>query len=118
MQCFSWNLPILSKLLLSSGHTWRTLRLYLSCSPYSYICCVPDCNIGRFGQNCSNVCPRNCQNGLCDRITGACLSWCNQGLFGENCTEACSINCRSQICDRITGDCVSCTERFAGLKCQ
>ena len=68
-----------------------------------YMCCMHDtiyrswvrsfsfslqgCPIGRYDDNCSSVCPSNCNNNICDPDNGECYS-CYPGWRGDTCTES------------------------------
>lgn len=43
------------------------------------------CNIGTFGQNCSQAC--NCIEGKCENVNGTCYSICASGLKGSTCSD-------------------------------
>ncbi|XP_061180693.1 uncharacterized protein LOC133189315, partial [Saccostrea echinata] len=45
--------------------------------------------LGFYGENCDLACPRNCQEGHCNIVSGSCLG-CVTGYRGSRCEEPCS----------------------------
>ena len=45
-----------------------------------------ECSDGHFGQECNDTCSSHCGgDGLCDKVTGHCLSGCHIGYHGDMC---------------------------------
>ena len=41
---------------------------------------------GYYGGDCSSLCPRNCEGGVCDIVDGTCKS-CLDGFEGPQCNR-------------------------------
>ncbi|KAI8499947.1 hypothetical protein Bbelb_222640, partial [Branchiostoma belcheri] len=89
--------------------------------------CQQKCPLGRFGYECKGTC--HCDQGLCDRITGACASGCAEGWMGSACQRACppgkfGTSCKGTChcagtCDIRTGACDGeCALGWEGPICQ
>lgn len=86
---------------------------------------------GYFGNECSLVCPKNCQESRCHIQTGYCLG-CIPGYEGVGCNKVCSNNtyglecavscgnCNDgKPCNNINGTChTGCNEGVEGNMCQ
>ncbi|CAG5115999.1 unnamed protein product, partial [Candidula unifasciata] len=73
------------------------------------------CPVGRYGDDCSGLCPVNCGGSGCN-ISGFCYE-CEDGFFGEQCDKNCSSTCANSRCDMITGKCFSCLGNLTGDFC-
>ncbi|XP_065925377.1 multiple epidermal growth factor-like domains protein 11 isoform X1 [Magallana gigas] len=60
---------------------------------------------GYYGENCSTLCPENCENGDCDIVDGTCIS-CVPGYRGSMCNKVCNNNTYGPNCSRTCGHCV------------
>ncbi|GFR70822.1 multiple epidermal growth factor-like domains 10 [Elysia marginata] len=83
-----------------------------------------DCQAGKYGATCNQLCPTNCGGGnSCDRNTGACSQGCDPGYTGVQCRSKCDagqygIGCSRQCnsgcagpddaCHHVNGTCDSC----------
>ena len=48
----------------------------------------PECADGYFGVKCKQRCSPHCGgDGLCDKVTGQCLTGCHSGYYGNKCDE-------------------------------
>lgn len=64
-----------------------------------------DCQVGKFGEMCRNICSEYCRNG-CLKVTGICRDGCNVGKFGEFCNETCDARHKA-CCNQDTRKCKS-----------
>lgn|SRR6218665_3420831 len=114
------------------------LEFYKCCSAVCILFAL-ECANGTFGAGCRYGC-RCGENGLCDRVTGACVcgaGWvgrycdqpCPEGFYGPSCSEICS--CESPArCHHVSGKCLCaagtmskgckqrCSEGFWGIDCK
>ncbi|KAL8613274.1 hypothetical protein ACOMHN_001598 [Nucella lapillus] len=89
------------------------------------------CPQGLFGADCTEVCPVNCLDSLCQQDTGHCTRGCQAGFFGPdcttvclngyygvNCTVPCPEHCRNHSCTPHSGVCSDgCEDGFWGSDC-
>ncbi|XP_067686356.1 scavenger receptor class F member 1-like isoform X2 [Haliotis asinina] len=74
------------------------------------------CKPGRFGGNCSKVCPSECKDGLC-QPSGLCED-CSDGFYGISCEKRCPSTCPDNTCHRFNVSCKKeCSEGWHGKKC-
>ncbi|KAI8773637.1 multiple epidermal growth factor domains 10 [Biomphalaria glabrata] len=105
--------------------------LCYDCSGYSD---PPNCNIGcstgKYGINCTQACPTNCDNNECNPVTGLCLKCkpgfkgdscdkeCGDFFWGQNCSQRCSPNCQNYSCNNINGECFGgCSAGYTPPQC-
>uniref|UniRef100_A0A8W8NSV0 EGF-like domain-containing protein n=1 Tax=Magallana gigas TaxID=29159 RepID=A0A8W8NSV0_MAGGI len=87
---------------------------------------------GYYGENCSTLCPENCENGDCDIVDGTCISCvpgyrgsmcnkvCNNNTYGPNCSRTCGhcLYLYGEKCNHVTGQCPrGCASGFQGDFC-
>ena len=48
---------------------------------------LSECDDGRYGQNCSNICGFCLNKEQCDVINGTCMNGCDIGYSGDYCTH-------------------------------
>ena len=49
---------------------------------------IPECEDGFYGYLCKQRCSPHCGgDGLCDKVTGQCLSGCHSGFQGKKCRK-------------------------------
>ncbi|GAA6089014.1 tyrosine-protein kinase receptor Tie-2 [Tachysurus ichikawai] len=90
---------------------------------------VRSCQAGRWGSDCTKLCPACTNGGVCDDKTGECVcppgfkgptceTVCGEGRFGKTCKERCMDGkCRSLVfCLRDPYGC-SCASGWRGLNC-
>ncbi|KAA0707044.1 Multiple epidermal growth factor-like domains protein 6 [Triplophysa tibetana] len=88
--------------------------------------CEKDCEEGRWGLGCAELCPVCDNGGACDRQNGTCV--CLQGYMGNLCENVCpagyfglgcQLHCSCEndaYCHHVTGLCV-CKDGWTGPNC-
>lgn len=46
-----------------------------------------ECDVGKFGQNCSSLCGHCLEKEQCHYINGTCPKGCDSGYHGSDCTR-------------------------------
>ena len=69
--------------------------------------CQFGCSAGKYGHTCSETCPGQCKDAVCNQATGVCLNKCNKGFYGDYCNSTCSSNCADNDCYSGNGTCVA-----------
>uniref|UniRef100_K1PS52 Multiple epidermal growth factor-like domains 11 n=1 Tax=Magallana gigas TaxID=29159 RepID=K1PS52_MAGGI len=57
-----------------------------------------------YGENCSLLCPQDCQESYCNIVDGTCLG-CNDGYRGPTCDKKCSDGTYGLECGNACGNC-------------
>jgi hypothetical protein len=47
-----------------------------------------ECIKGKFGKDCKDTCPSNCNNDVCNFDNGDCIDRCKPGYQGNKCEES------------------------------
>ncbi len=124
-ECFSCNPGKYSKdCTLDCGHCLNKQGDISICDFESGLCDNNGCEPGFFLQNCTGICPLNCEENICDINSGLCNA-CIPGKWFEDCTKDCGhcankdLNSNSSICDIETGNCdeKGCEAGFYGADC-
>ncbi|KAL5005619.1 hypothetical protein ScPMuIL_016777 [Solemya velum] len=79
-------------------------------------CSCSECAVGFYGDSCSKLCRKHCDNNGCDRKTGQCKA-CDLGWFGASCEYKCPEYCDAHGCDKTSGDCSGCQSGWSGAQC-
>lgn len=60
---------------------------------YNWFNLIVECLIGKFGNNCNNICSVNCKDNLkkCDVILGDCEGGCFDGWYGKYCNRSINV---------------------------
>ncbi|KAK3527147.1 hypothetical protein QTP86_014572 [Hemibagrus guttatus] len=125
------SVPYLISDVKSSHAGLYTIRYMSEGPPTSAIThlIVRSCQAGRWGSDCTKLCPVCTNGGVCDDKTGECIcppgfkgptceTVCGEGRFGKTCKERClDGKCRSLVfCLRDPYGC-SCASGWRGLNC-
>ena len=51
---------------------------------WSYIIVFKACVSGRYGDNCTQICPPNCHGDICNNVNGSCVNGCKEGYIESN----------------------------------
>ncbi|XP_034318933.2 uncharacterized protein [Magallana gigas] len=93
---------------------------------------VYECDIGYFGDNCTEECGHCIDGTLCSSVDGTCTSGCSAGYTGNLCNRECArgsygLNCNETCghcsdllyCSKVNGTCLTgCKPGFEGERCQ
>ncbi|XP_060551991.1 platelet endothelial aggregation receptor 1-like isoform X3 [Ruditapes philippinarum] len=65
-----------------------------------------ECIKGKFGKDCKDNCPSNCNNDVCNFDNGDCIDRCKPGYQGNKCKEKCTIGTFGESCgNNCSGNC-------------
>ncbi|PVD24655.1 hypothetical protein C0Q70_15139 [Pomacea canaliculata] len=99
-------------------------------SEHSILLLSPQCDVGYYGENCSQLCGHCRQDTTCDPDNGTCLvgcslgfipglcTECDAGYYGKNCDQTCGYCLVNTTCDPVNGTCPSgCSDGYRGSLC-
>ena len=78
---------------------------------------ITECDMGNFGQNCSETCSIHCQEPeQCYHVDGSCM--CQPGWKGKDCKQGNIKVCQeTEKCDHVDGSCM-CQPGWKGKDCK
>lgn len=81
--------------------------------------CVDGCELGFWGDTCTEKCSEHCHGNLCKKEDGHCVRGCVTGWWSLDCKEDCPENTKENMgCSIETGHSNACKTGFWGDKCE